>query len=192
MPSFSGNELTNEQIDELRDAFERYDLDSNGTLSANEVRLALISVGYEITEAELYDLIHSVAVRDEERLDLKKFIRMMAPRMANVDSDQSLCRTFNMIDRDRDGYVTVQDVRAIMVVLGEVVTDDDIKDICQAVDMDGDGRISLRDFIGFMHSPIWAETASKIEHFSYRVSTMKNVSHKSIVDYNKNYCFHNY
>lgn len=78
----------------------------------------------------------------------------MAPRMANVDSDQSLCRTFNMIDRDRDGYVTVQDVRAIMVVLGEVVTDDDIKDICQAVDMDGDGRISLRDFIGFMHSPI--------------------------------------
>lgn len=154
MPSFSGNELTNEQIDELRDAFERYDLDSNGTLSANEVRLALISVGYEITEAELYDLIHSVAVRDEERLDLKKFIRMMAPRMANVDSDQSLCRTFNMIDRDRDGYVTVQDVRAIMVVLGEVVTDDDIKDICQAVDMDGDGRISLRDFVGFMHSPI--------------------------------------
>ncbi|EDW91844.1 calmodulin [Drosophila yakuba] len=154
MPSFSGNELTNEQIDELRDAFERYDLDANGTLSAKDVRLALISVGYEITEAELYDLIHSVAVSDEQELDLQKFMRMMAPRMAHVDSDQTLCRTFSIIDRDRDGYVSVQDVRAIMVVLGEVVTDDDIKDICRAVDMDGDGRISLRDFISFMHSPI--------------------------------------
>ncbi|EDV56687.1 calmodulin [Drosophila erecta] len=154
MPSFSGNELTNEQIEELRDAFERYDLDSNGTLSAKDVRLALISVGYEITEAELYDLIHSVAVGDEQELDLQNFMRMMAPRMAHVDSDQTLMRTFSIIDRDRDGYVSVQDLRAIMVVLGEVVTDEDIKDIYRAVDMDNDGRINLRDFIGFMHSPL--------------------------------------
>ncbi|XP_017004332.1 uncharacterized protein [Drosophila takahashii] len=154
MPSFSAIELTNEQVEELKDAFDRFDLDSNGTLSATEMRLALISVGHEITEAELYDLIRSVAEREGQELDLSQFMRMLAPRMALVDHDDTLGRTFNLIDRDHDGYVSGQDVRAIMLIMGEVVTDEEIKDICRAVDMDGDGRISLRDFISFMHSPI--------------------------------------
>ncbi|KAI8037565.1 uncharacterized protein LOC128255478 [Drosophila gunungcola] len=156
MPSSSThtNPLTNEQVEELKDAFERYDLDSNGTLSATGIRMALISMGHEVTEAELYDLIRSVAATNEPVLDFHKFMQMMAPRLADVDSDESLERTFKLLDRDRDGYVNCQDVSAIMVLLGAVVTDNETMDIFRSVDMDGDGRISLRDFISFMHSPI--------------------------------------
>ncbi|XP_036669300.3 calmodulin [Drosophila suzukii] len=154
MPSILAHELTCEQVQELKDAFNRYDLDSSGTLSATEMRLALISVGHEITEAELYDLIRTVTVGDGQELDLQHFMQMMAPRMADMDSDEALGRTFKLIDRDHDGFISGQDVRAIMLILGEVVTDEDIRDICRAVDMDGDGHISLRDFMSFMHSPI--------------------------------------
>ncbi|XP_017077847.1 calmodulin-A [Drosophila eugracilis] len=154
MVPFVDNELTNEQIDELKDAFNRYDLDSNGTISVTEMRLALISMGYAITEAELYDIINSVTTEKEHEMTLPQFMQMMAPRLADVDSSVTLRRTFNVIDRDHDGYINSQDVRTIMLILGEVVTDDEVKDICHAVDMDGDGRISRRDFINFMHSPI--------------------------------------
>ncbi|XP_017114742.1 calmodulin-A [Drosophila elegans] len=155
MPSSSTHTkpLTNEQVEELKDAFERYDLDSNGTLSATEIRMALISMGHEVTEAELYDLIRSVVGTNEPVLNFPKFLQMMAPRLADVESDESLERIFNLLDRDRDGYVSCQDVSAIMVFLGAVVTDDETMDIFRSVDMDGDGRISQRDFISFMHSP---------------------------------------
>jgi len=154
MPPILAHELTCEQVQELKDAFDRYDLDSSGTLSATEMRLALISVGHEITEAELYDLIRTVTVGDGQELDLQHFMQMMAPRMADMDSDEALERTFKLIDRDHDGFISGQDIRAIMLILGEVVTDEDVRDICRAVDMDGDGHISLRDFMSFMHSPI--------------------------------------
>ncbi|XP_016953086.1 calmodulin [Drosophila biarmipes] len=153
MPSVA-HELTAEQVQELKDAFDSYDLDSNGTLSATEMRLALISLGHEITEAELYDLIRTVTVSDGQELDLPQFMQMMAPRVADLDSDEALGRTFKLIDRDHDGFIGGQDVRAIMLILGEVVSDEDVRDICRAVDMDGDGLISLRDFMSFMHSPI--------------------------------------
>ncbi|XP_037713366.1 calmodulin [Drosophila subpulchrella] len=154
MPPILAHELTYEQVQELKDAFDRYDLDSSGTLSASEMRLALISMGHEITEAELYDLIRTVTVRDDTELNLAQFMQMMAPRMADIDSDEALERAFKLIDRDHDGFIGGQDVRAIMLILGEVVTDEDVRDICRAVDMDGDGHISLLDFMSFMHSPL--------------------------------------
>lgn len=147
-------QLTKEQIDELQEAFTRYDLDGNGSISPHEMRLALISVGHETTEAELYDLINTVAVGGNQDLDLPEFMKMMAPRIASVESDENLRRTFRLFDRDDDGYVTGLDVRAIMVMLGVVVTDEEVKDICCEVDGDHDGLISLRDFMNFMHSPI--------------------------------------
>ncbi|XP_016980899.1 calmodulin [Drosophila rhopaloa] len=156
MASFSAftHQLSNEQIEELKDVFERYDMDSNGTLSPTEMRLALISMGHEISEAELYDLIRPVTANNESELDLPKFMQIMAPHIAQVNSEESLDRTFNQLDRDHDGFVSSQDVRAIMLVLGAVVTDDETKDIFRAVDMDGDGRISRRDFMSFMQSPL--------------------------------------
>ncbi|XP_017054092.1 neo-calmodulin [Drosophila ficusphila] len=148
------HELSTEQIEELKEAFHRFDLDSNGFLSPKEMRLALLSVGHEITEAELYDFIRSVAPQGEQ-LTLPRFIQMMAPRMADMNSEENLERTFDLMDRDHDGYINNQDVRATMgLLMGAALSDSDIKDICRAVDMDGDGRISRSDFTSFMRSPI--------------------------------------
>ncbi|XP_020808162.1 calmodulin-2 [Drosophila serrata] len=146
--------LTKDQIEELQEAFRMYDLNDNGRISPHEMRLALISVGHENTESELYDLIGTVTVHRNADLSLPQFMQMMAPRMESVESEENLTKTFRLFDRDDDGYMTSQDVRAFMVMMGVGVSDTDIRDICREVDMDHDGRISLRDFLNFMHSPL--------------------------------------
>ncbi|XP_017024925.1 uncharacterized protein [Drosophila kikkawai] len=146
--------LDKTQIEDLEEAFKMHDLDGNGTISPHEMRLVLISVGHENTESELYDLISTVGLERNANINLPEFMQMMAPRLATVDSDEKLTKTFQLFDRDGDGYVTNMDVRALMVMMGVVVNDADLRDICSEVDMDHDGRISLRDFLNFMRSPL--------------------------------------
>lgn len=148
------SQLTKEQFDELKEAFEKFDVDHNGSISPSEMRLAMLSLGHEVTEAELFQLIDSVTSDEDYSIHMNAFIHLMAPRMIDVDSEDNLRHTFRLFDRDQDGYIGTQDMRGIMHVLGIVLTDDEINDICREVDVDGDGRINLRDFINFMYSAV--------------------------------------
>ncbi|EDV37607.1 uncharacterized protein Dana_GF13535 [Drosophila ananassae] len=148
------SQLTKEQFDELKEAFDKFDVDRNGSISPSEMRRAMLSLGHEITEAELFELIDSVASDEDYNIHMNAFIHLMAPRMIDVDSEESLRRTFRLFDRDKDGYIGTQDMRSTMQVLGIVLTDDEINDICREVDVDCDGRINLRDFINFMYSAV--------------------------------------
>ncbi|XP_017090962.2 uncharacterized protein [Drosophila bipectinata] len=148
----AASQLTKEQYDELKEAFEKFDVDRSGSLSPGKMRLAMLSMGHEVTEAELFGLIDSVASDEDHNVHMMAFIHLMAPRIIETDSEDSLRRAFRLFDRDEDGYIGPQDMRSILQVLGIVLTDEEITDICREVDFDCDGRINFRDFMNFMYS----------------------------------------
>ncbi|XP_076456357.1 uncharacterized protein LOC143290727 [Babylonia areolata] len=57
---------------------------------------------------------------------------------------------FAVIDQDRDGLITHNDVYRLMIHLGEVLWDNQVADMMQAADVDGDGRISKKDLFLFL------------------------------------------
>ncbi len=57
-------ELTEEQIAELKEAFNEFDDDGSGTITTKELGYAMRAMGYNPTESELVDLINEV--RDGE------------------------------------------------------------------------------------------------------------------------------
>ena len=49
-----------------------------------------------------------------------------------------------VIDFDEDGFITQADIYQLMLRLGEMLADYALDDMVDAVDMDKDGKISLR------------------------------------------------
>ena len=58
--------------------------------------------------------------------------------------------TFELVDGDGDGFVSANELKQLMHVLGEEVTDDQLARVMSGADRGGDGLISLQEFADFM------------------------------------------
>ncbi|OQV21098.1 hypothetical protein BV898_04862 [Hypsibius exemplaris] len=51
------------------------------------------------------------------------------------------------------GYITPSDLRAVLMCVGENLTESEIDDMITEVDLDGDGRIDFDEFVAAMCEP---------------------------------------
>ena len=58
--SMAKSELSEEQVEELRQAFDMFDRDKGGSISTRELGYTMRAMGMNPTEAELLDLINEV------------------------------------------------------------------------------------------------------------------------------------
>ncbi|BBN09400.1 hypothetical protein MPTK1_4g19500 [Marchantia polymorpha subsp. ruderalis] len=60
---------------------------------------------------------------------------------------QQLIEAFKIIDKNGDGKISHQELRAMWATLGEKVTNQELRLMVQEVDVNGDGEIDLGEFI---------------------------------------------
>ena len=47
-----------------------------------------------------------------------------------------------MFDKDGNGYISEEELRFVMMNIGEKMSDDEVKEMMREADIDGDGQIS--------------------------------------------------
>jgi calmodulin len=57
---------------------------------------------------------------------------------------------FEIFDKDRDGFITIKELGEIMKNLGQSPTDAELQDMINEVDIDGNGNIDFKEFLGLM------------------------------------------
>jgi calmodulin len=57
---------------------------------------------------------------------------------------------FEIFDKDRDGFITIKELGEIMKNLGQTPTDAELQDMINEVDIDGNGNIDFKEFLGLM------------------------------------------
>jgi calmodulin len=57
---------------------------------------------------------------------------------------------FEIFDKDRDGFITIKELGEIMKNLGQSPTDAELQDMINEVDVDGNGNIDFKEFLGLM------------------------------------------
>ena len=66
---------------------------------------------------------------------------MMARKSSGGDTDTELREAFKVFDRDGTGTISREELRAVMISLGESLTEKDIDEMLKEADTDGDGQI---------------------------------------------------
>lgn len=62
--------------------------------------------------------------------------------------------TFELVDGDGDGLVSVDELHRLMQVLGQEVSEEKAAAILAELDHDGDGRVSLEEFSAFLEQGV--------------------------------------
>lgn len=57
---------------------------------------------------------------------------------------------FEVFDTDNNGFIDAEELKAIMVALGEQVSDEEVQGMIQEADSDGDGMIDYDEFAKMM------------------------------------------
>ena len=77
---------------------------------------------------------------------------MMSRKLNNRNIEEEIKEAFQVFDKNKDGYISTQEFREVMVNLGEKLTEEEIGEMIKEADIDGDGKISIEEFTKVMTS----------------------------------------
>lgn len=139
--------LTPAHLDEFNEAFRRFDSNSSGSIDATELKALMNSIGQHPTDDEVADMVSRADADGSGSVDFYEFVTLMAHKMASPGDDRGLRNAFALFDHSGDGFLEADELRRLMINLGENVTLDDINEVIQRVDSNGDGVISEQEFV---------------------------------------------
>ena len=71
-------------------------------------------------------------------------------QIISEDKITELKEAFEIFDKDRDGYITTKELGDIMKKLGQTPSEAELQDMINEVDIDGNGTIDFKEFLGLM------------------------------------------
>ena len=83
-------------------------------------------------------------------IDFPEFLDMMTQKMAERDPREEMLKAFRLFDDDETGKISFRNLKRVAKELGENMTDDEITEMIEEADRDGDGEISEEEFMRIM------------------------------------------
>ncbi len=147
------NELKDEKvISEYREVFFLFDKDGDGLITSSEIDSVFRSFGRHFSHTELQDLINETDENANGAIDFDEFLSMLTSQVSPSDVNEELEHAFRMFDHDKNGVITIGELRRVMINLGENLSDAELKEIIDLIDLNGDGQISFEglEIISFL------------------------------------------
>ncbi|VUZ56472.1 unnamed protein product [Hymenolepis diminuta] len=146
----TGNELSMEEIDELKEAFALFDKDGNGSISRGELKYLMTSLGQNPTRENIKKMIDEVDVDGNGLIDFDEFLKLMKKKIDDCQPERELKEAFQVFDMNGDGYITQTELMRTMEGFGERVSRRESVDMIRHADIDGDGRVDYEEFVKMM------------------------------------------
>jgi Ca2+-binding EF-hand superfamily protein len=155
---FSQNE-----IDELTEAFSLFDEHRVGRISIGDFRAVLESLQSSSSATppsykHLDKLLGQLSKHeDSELLDLDEYLRLMESTslqhtlQANADDQDNFAHVFELFDLEGKGYITLQDLERVAKELGEHdMTREELEEMMERANSKHSGRVTLQEFAKLM------------------------------------------
>merc|ERR1712084_184752 len=143
-------DITEEQKQEIKEAFDLFDTDGSGNIDSKELKVAMRALGFEPKREEIKKLISEVDKDGSGVIDFPEFLDMMTAKMAERDPREEMLKAFRLFDDDETGKISFKNLKRVAKELGENMTDDEIQEMIEEADRDNDGEIGEEEFIRIM------------------------------------------
>ncbi|KAF4637946.1 hypothetical protein G7Y89_g130 [Cudoniella acicularis] len=171
-PSNPLNNITDEQREEINEAFGLFDLDKDQRIDYHEFKVALKALGFDLPKSEIIDLLtqHGISPdapappsqssRPQQQLaqqssnpsrlllTLQAFQSVAAGLIAQRDPRDEILRAFALFDTEDKGMISIEDLRRVARELGEGLEEDELQAMIEEFDLEGKGGVGREEFVG--------------------------------------------
>ncbi|KAI9745521.1 MAG: Calcium-binding component of the spindle pole body (SPB) half-bridge [Claussenomyces sp. TS43310] len=159
-------QLTDEQRDEINEAFGLFDLDKDNMIDYHEFKVALKALGFDLSKPDLLSLLttHGIPPASANQnpqsqaqqqvppsrlhLTLPAFQTIAASLIANRNPRDEILRAFDLFDTDGKGMISLDDLRRVARELGEGLEEEELAAMIDEFDLEGKGGVGREEFIG--------------------------------------------
>ena len=138
--------LSADEIEEIKEAFDIFDVDRSGAISVQELLNAMRSLGFDTKNPAIFQMIADMDEDGNGEIEFEEFLDMMTARISDRNTKQDLERVFKLFDDKRTGEISVENLRRVAKELGEDIPEEELKEIILRADLDGDGKLTFDDF----------------------------------------------
>lgn len=143
-------ELTEDQKTDIKEAFDLFDPDGTGKIATKELKIAMRALGFEPKKEELKKLVADIDPDCLGKLSFEEFLNIMSVKMLEKDPKEEILRAFRLFDDDETGKISFKNLKRVARELGENLTDEELQEMIDEADKDGDGEISQEEFMRIM------------------------------------------
>jgi len=152
-PTYGGKkqkELTDEQKQEIKEAFDLFDTDGSGSIDSKELKVAMRALGFEPKKEEIQKMISDVDDDGSGTIEYEEFLKMMTHKILNRDPKDEILKAFRLFDDDETGKISFKNLKRVAKELGERMTDEELQEMIDEADRDGDGEVNEEEFLRIM------------------------------------------
>ncbi|CAI5704136.1 unnamed protein product [Peronospora effusa] len=142
--------LRDEQKQEIREAFDLFDTNGNGTIDVKELKVAMRALGLDPQKKEIQTLITELQRDGRNTMEFNEFVDLMTPKLREMDSRKEILKAFHLFDDDETGKISFSNLKRVAKELGENMTDEELQEMIEEADRDGDGEINEDEFLRIM------------------------------------------
>jgi Ca2+-binding EF-hand superfamily protein len=125
--------------------FKRIDTNNDGTIEAAELMALYREHFGEENEEEVGNILSKIDQNESGKIDFNEFIVAMYTRK-RLFLEDALTDAFSHYDVNHDGFLQ----RGELIALLEGCEREEIEFLLQELDVDGDDRVSLEEFLNYM------------------------------------------
>lgn len=141
---------TDEDILELKEAFDLFDADKSGSIDPKELKDVIEDFGLDAKNAAIFEMISEIDVDGSGKIEFGEFLDMISGKTADENSMEEVRKVFNIFDTDKTGFITLLNLRQIVDDLGEEISDETLQNLIEKGDSNADKLVSFEDFYFIM------------------------------------------
>ena len=145
--------LSNEEIEEIRQAFELFDSSGEGKLDPKELISSMKALNYDKENPTMYNLLADLETfnsKKNERITFDEYVTAINAKLRDSESKEGVRRIFDMfIDDPNSDTININSLRKVALELGESMSNDDLKDMLERTSSSGK-EITFDEFYEIM------------------------------------------
>ncbi len=135
-------EISDEQKQEIKEAFELFDTDKDGCIDYHELKVAMRALGFDLKKAEVLKLLRDNDKTGHGLMEFEAFARTSAcfcslspavnlrekvsEKLLERDPLEDLQRAFRLFDDDHTGKISLRNLRRVAKEIGDRLEDDEL------------------------------------------------------------------
>jgi len=138
---------------DFKKLFSDFDRDGDGLITIEELNMAMAHFGKDVPQTELSAIFEKVDKNKDQRIDFREFSELVVAletKYGKLRTGSTSQNTFEDFDKDKDGLVTLDEIRLHLLGEGKGISENELKDLFGKADKNSDGKIDVTEFNGLV------------------------------------------
>ena len=146
------NDLPKNKGEEYKKVFESYSKGQEGNVNKQELANIFKAINIDASDEEIKEIIKKMDLEDKKEINYDEFLTIINQREKDVDEEEEVLKAFKVFDKEGNGLININELKDIMLSMGNNWSENEINEMFAEADIDMDGYINYEDFVRTMMS----------------------------------------